>query len=95
MCGCRVHGKGARFPSNIDVLTRHVFRLGRSQEENNGGVALEGLGEVDLKLGADKEQGQNKTIMTLFDCSERSKPIEMNGDAELGASITVNMRGKM
>ncbi len=57
-------------------------------------VVLEGLGEADLKLGADMEQGQNKTIMTLFDFRERSKPIEMNGDAEAGASITVNMWGK-
>jgi hypothetical protein len=58
-------------------------------------VALEGLGEADLKLGADMEQGQDKTIMTLFEYSERSKPIEMNGNAEAGASVTVNMWRKM
>jgi hypothetical protein len=54
-------------------------------------VVFEGLGEADLKLGADMEQGKFKTIMTLFDYRERSKPIEMNGEAEAGASITVNM----
>jgi hypothetical protein len=74
---------------------KHIKVLMNADEGASIRVSLEGLGEVDLKLGADMEQGQNKTIMTLFDFSERSKPIELNGDIEAGASITVNMWGKM
>jgi len=74
---------------------KHIKVLMNADEGASIRVSLEGLGEIDLKLGADMEQGQNKTIMTLFDFSERSKPIELNEDVEAGASITVNMWVKM
>ena len=62
-----------------------------AEEDTNMKVVLEGLGEADLKLGADMEKGQNKTIMTLFWYSERSKPIEMNKDAEEGENVTLSI----
>jgi len=54
-------------------------------------VVLESLGEIELLLGDDMEKGQNKTIMTLFWFSEKSKPIEMQRAAEKGEPITVTM----
>ena len=54
-------------------------------------VVLEGFGETDLKLGADMEKGREKTIMTLFWFSERSKLIEMKKEAKAGETITINM----
>jgi hypothetical protein len=74
---------------------KHMKVLMNADEGASIRVALEGLAEADLKLGADMENGQNKTIMTLFDYGERSMPIEMNRDAEAGTSITVNMWSKM
>ncbi|MDD5701112.1 MAG: hypothetical protein PHU23_03590, partial [Dehalococcoidales bacterium] len=40
-------------------------------------VILEGLGQAELKLGDDMEQGMQRTIMTLFWFVERSKLMEM------------------
>ena len=54
-------------------------------------VSLEGLGEADLTLGDDMEKGQQKTIMTLFWYSERSKPIEVKRNTRAGENLTVNM----
>jgi hypothetical protein len=54
-------------------------------------VILKGLGETELLLGNDMEIGNQKTIMTLFWYSERSKPIEMTRDAKAGESITIEM----
>lgn len=62
-----------------------------ADEDTNMKVVLEGFGEADLKLGADMEQGQKKTIMTLFWYSERSKPIEMKKDAEEGENVTLTI----
>jgi hypothetical protein len=62
-----------------------------ADEDTNMKVILEGLGEADIKLGADMEKGQKKTIMTLFWYSERSKPIEMKREAEEGESITLSI----
>ena len=61
-----------------------------ADEDTNMKVVLEGLAETDLKLGADMEKGQKKTIMTLFWFSERSKPIEMNREAKEGECITLS-----
>lgn len=54
-------------------------------------VVMEGLGEVDLKLGNDMEKGDRKTIMTLFWMPEKSTTFEMKRDAAAGENITVNM----
>ncbi len=68
----------------IEVLT--------DAEENTGvKVLMEGLGEVDLKLGADMQKGRKKTIMTLFWFVERSKPIEIQKDATRGETVTINI----
>jgi hypothetical protein len=53
-------------------------------------VILEGLGEAELKLGDDMEQGMRRTIMTLFWFVEKSKLIEMQKDAFKGEVITLN-----
>jgi hypothetical protein len=68
----------------IEVLTN-------AEEDEIVKVVLEGLGEIDLKLGADMEKGQKKTIMTLFWFFEREKSFEMKRDAESGESIPVKM----
>jgi hypothetical protein len=62
-----------------------------AEEDEIAKVVIEGFGEADLKLGADMEKGREKTIMTLFWFSERSKLIEMKKDAKAGESITINM----
>ena len=71
------------------------FKAARVQmdaaENDSVRVSLEGLGEIDLKLGDDMEKGQKKTIMTLFWFNERSKPIEMKKDAQSGDPVQVNM----
>ena len=54
-------------------------------------VSLEELGDIDLKLGDDMEEGQKKTIMTLFWFEERSKPITMMKDAHTGDIIKINI----
>jgi hypothetical protein len=62
-----------------------------ADEGSNVNVILEGLGKIDLKLGADMEKGQKKTIMTLFWFVERSKLIEMMRDAAAGEMIPIKM----
>ena len=54
-------------------------------------MVLEGLGEAGLKLGADMEKGDQKTIMTLFWFNERAKPIEMQKDAVAGETVSIKM----
>ena len=70
---------------------KHMKVLANADEGASIKVVLEGLGEADLKLGDDMEKGQQKTIMTLFWYSERSKPIEMKRNAEAGENVIVNM----
>jgi hypothetical protein len=69
----------------IEVLTD-------AEEDSSVKVTLEGLGEADLKLGADMEKGRKKTIMTLFWFVERSKLMEMQRDAAAGESIVMNIQ---
>ena len=54
-------------------------------------VILKGLGEAKLILGNDMEVSDQKTIMTLFWFSERSKPIEMTSDGKAGEAIKVEI----
>ena len=65
--------------------------LRTADEDTSIKVVMEGLGEIDLKLGDDMEKGQKKTIMTLFWFLERAKPIEMKADASKGDRVTINM----
>jgi hypothetical protein len=69
---------------------KHMEVLTNADEGASIKVVLEGLGETDLKLGDDMEKGQKKTVMTLFWYSEKSKPIEIKRDAEMGESVIVN-----
>jgi hypothetical protein len=62
-----------------------------AEEDTTVKVVLEGLGEVDLKLGADVPKGRKKTIMTLFWFVERSKPFEMLRNAEQGEKIILSI----
>jgi hypothetical protein len=68
----------------IEVLTD-------ADEDTSVKVVLEGLGEADLKLGADMQKGRKKTIMTLFWFAERSKSMVMTRDAAKGESVTINL----
>jgi hypothetical protein len=54
-------------------------------------VVLEGLGEADLKLGADVPKGRKKTIMTLFWFVERNKPMEMKRDAKADEMVSLKL----
>jgi hypothetical protein len=76
---------------NVTERFEHMELLTDAEEDDNIKVVLEGLGEIDLKLGADMEKGRKKTIMTLFWYSERSKPISMKRDAQNGEKIVINM----
>jgi hypothetical protein len=62
-----------------------------AEEDTSVRVSLEGLGEIDLKLGDYMEKGQKKTIMTLFWFSERSKPITMMKDAQARDPVKINI----
>ncbi len=62
-----------------------------AEEDSQVKVILEDLGECELKLGADMLKGRKKTIMTLFWFSERSKPIEMQRNAEAGENIVLDI----
>lgn len=68
----------------IEVLTS-------AEEDTKVKVILEGLGETELKLGADMEKGRKKTIMTLFWFAERSKNMKMQRNAEAGEMITLKI----
>ncbi len=70
---------------------KHMEILKEADEGAIVKVVLRGLGETELKLGEDIENGQKKTIMTLFWFSERSKPIEMRRDAAKGEQITLDL----
>jgi hypothetical protein len=77
------------FDSGERYTRMEVLRT--ADEDSSIRVVLEGLGQIDLKLGDDMEKGQKKTIMTLFWFLERAKPIEMMADANKGDRVTVNM----
>jgi hypothetical protein len=70
---------------------KHMEVLKNADEGASVRVVLEGLGEALLQLGDDMEKGQQKTIMTLFWFSEKSKPIEIKRNAEAGEIVTLNM----
>ena len=70
---------------------KHIEVLTSADEDADINVVLEGLGEINLKLGDDMEKGQQKTIMTLFWYMERAKPIEIQRDAKAGESVVINM----
>ncbi len=70
---------------------KHMEVLTNTDEGVSVKVIIEGLGEADLQLGNDMEKGQQKTIMTLFWYSERSKPIEIKRNAKAGEIVTINM----
>jgi hypothetical protein len=70
---------------------KHMEVLIDAEEGTNLKVVLEGFGEAYLQLGDDMDKGQQKTIMTLFWFSEKSKPIEILRDAEAGESIAINI----
>jgi hypothetical protein len=76
---------------DADDRFKPIEVLVNADEETSVNVVLEGLGEANLKLGADMEKGRKKTIMTLFWFVERSKPIEMQRDASQGDSVVINM----
>jgi hypothetical protein len=73
---------------SADDRFRPIEVLAEAEEDSSVKVILEGLGEADLKLGADMEKGRQKTIMTLF----WSKLMEMQRDAAAGESIAINIQ---
>jgi hypothetical protein len=54
-------------------------------------VSLGELGEAELKLGADIEKGNRKSIMTLFWYDQRGKLFDIKGNAAAGKIITLKM----
>ena len=70
---------------------KHMEVLTNADEDASIKIVIDALGEIDLKLGDDMEKGQQKTIMTLFWYSEKSKPIEIKKDATAGESVTITM----
>jgi hypothetical protein len=76
---------------NADDRFKPIEVLTDAEEETSVKVILEGLGEADLKLGADMEKGARKTIMTLFWFVERSKNMVMQRDAEAGENIALKI----
>jgi hypothetical protein len=76
---------------DADARFEPIEVLVDAEEESKVNVVLEGLGETELKLGADMLKGRKKTIMTLFWFVERSKPIEMKRDAAAGEKVVLNI----
>ena len=76
----------------VEERYKRMEVLTNADEDTVVKVVLEGLGSIDLKLGNDMEKGQQKTIMTLFWYSERSKPIEIEEDARAGNKVSTSMR---
>ena len=76
---------------NVAERFKHMEVLKDADEGTDVKVVLKDLGEVDLKLGADMEKGQKKTIMTLFWYDERSKTIRMKRNATAKENITINI----
>jgi hypothetical protein len=76
---------------DADDRFKPIEVLQNAEEEETVKVVLEGLGEADLKLGADMPKGRKKTIMTLFWFVERSKPIDMLKDAQTGEKVSINL----
>ncbi len=76
---------------DADDRFKPIEVLVNADEETSVKIVLEGLGEANLKLGADMEKGRKKTIMTLFWFAERSKPIEMQKDAVQGDTVVINI----
>ena len=70
---------------------KHMEVLIDADEGAKMKVVIEGLWEADLLLGDDMEKGQNKTIMTLFWYSERSKSVEVKRDAEAGENVMMSI----
>jgi hypothetical protein len=54
-------------------------------------ISLEELGEVELKLGADIEKGQQKCIMTLFWYEQRVIPFDIKKNAKVDEGIAIKM----
>ena len=76
-------GVSERF-KRVDVLTD-------ADEGADIKVSLDELGEVELKLGADIEKGQQKCIMTLFWYDQRVIPFDIKKNVEAGEIITLKM----
>jgi hypothetical protein len=70
---------------------KHMDILTDAEEGDKIRVVIEGLAETELLLGDDMEKGQNKTLMTLFWFTEKSKPIEMQKSAEKDESMVLTM----
>ena len=65
--------------------------LSKADENTPVKVVLDDLGQIELKLGDDIEQGMQRTVMTLFWFEERSKLMEMQRDASKGEVIPLNL----
>ena len=65
--------------------------LNKADENTPVKVVLDDLGQTELKLGDDIEQGMQRTVMTLFWFEERSKLMEMQRDASKGEVIPLNL----
>jgi hypothetical protein len=76
---------------DADDRFKPIEVMADAEEDSAVKVVLEGLGEADLKLGADMQKGRKKTIMTLFWFAERSKPIEIQKDATRGEPVAINI----
>jgi hypothetical protein len=76
---------------DADDRFKPIEVLKAAEEDATIKVILEGLGESDLKLGADVPKGRKKTIMTLFWFVERNKAIEMMKDAQAGEMISMKL----
>jgi hypothetical protein len=70
---------------------KYMKILTDADEDTTVKVILNGLGNIDLKLGDDMEEGQKKTIMTLFWFDEKSKLFAIERDAEAGEKIKINI----
>jgi hypothetical protein len=76
---------------NVAERFKYMDVLKDADEGTDIKLVLEDLGEADVRLGADMEKGQKKTIMTLFWYDERSKPMKMKRNAKAKENITINI----
>lgn len=76
---------------DADERFKRMEVLTDAEEDEIVRVGVGQLGEIDLKLGADIKKGKQKTIMTLFAFSERSKDFEIKSEAKANDSIPIKI----
>jgi hypothetical protein len=70
---------------------KHMEVLSHVEQDTTVRVVLEGIGEVDLEIGAELKKGQKKTIMTLFHYPVRATLFSVSKNAKAGQNVPLKI----